>query len=204
MLTGVILAGGDNRRMGGKVKALLPFHGEPLIIRQIRRMKTICDDVIVVTRYPERLDAVLDDDVILLEDRIPGKGPLSGMHAALSVLVHSDAWVVACDMPFISVCAAELMRAHKKETECDIVVPSIDSRIHPLHGIYDKQCLKPVSEVLQGGTYRLQDLIQRSQWDTVEERVFLKRGIDRRFVTNVNTPEEYRAALSLDSAADDR
>lgn len=92
MLTGVILAGGDNRRMGGRVKALLPFHGEPLIVRQIRRMRIACDTVIAVARYPEKLeDALMNDDILLIEDRIPGKGPLGGMHAAFSVLDHGDA-----------------------------------------------------------------------------------------------------------------
>lgn len=204
MLTGVILAGGDNRRMGGKVKALLPFHGVPLIVRQIRRMKTICETVIVVTRYPEKLRAALDDDVVLLKDRIPGKGPLSGMHAAFSAQTHSDAWVVACDMPFISSRAAQLMQAHKRETACDIVVPLINGRIHPLHGIYDQKCLEPTGELLREGTYRVQHLLRHLRWDTVEEEVFLEQEIDCQFVINVNTPDDYADALTIAGRAGSR
>lgn len=77
--------------MGGRVKALLPFHGKPLIVRQIRRMRIACDTVIAVARYPEKLEDALDDDIPLIEDRIPGKGPLGGMHAAFSVLDYGDA-----------------------------------------------------------------------------------------------------------------
>lgn len=195
MLTGVIVAGGQNRRMEGKVKALLPFHGEAVIVRQIREMQKTCDRIVVVARDPRLFSHVADHNVQIIEDRIPGKGPLSGMHAAFSELDRAAAWVVGCDMPFISEEAAQLMWERKQEKGCDAVVPYIAGRIHPLHGIYDKRCLEPATDLLQSGDYRLTDLLDRLQWDTVQEEVFVRKGIDCRFVINMNTPEQYRAAL---------
>lgn len=196
-LTGVILAGGQNRRMDGKVKALLPFHGEPVIARQIERMKRICDEIIVVTRDPDLFSRTVGDSVRLIEDRIPGKGPLSGMHAAFSELNSQDAWVVGCDMPFINDRAALLMWEQKQEIGCDIVAPRIGGRIHPLHGVYDRRCTSHVTDLLQSGRHRVKELFNRVKWAAVEEGRFLQQKIDIRFVVNMNTPEEYAEALSL-------
>ncbi len=55
MITGVILAGGLNRRMGGRLKALLPVQGQPLLLRQLKEMSSICKQVIVVTNELEVL-----------------------------------------------------------------------------------------------------------------------------------------------------
>ena len=52
MLTGVILAGGQNKRMDGQNKALLSFSNERLIERQIRIMQESCEEIIVVTNDP--------------------------------------------------------------------------------------------------------------------------------------------------------
>ena len=197
VLTGVILAGGQNRRMDGRVKALLPFHGEPVIVRQIGRMKRICDQIIVVTRDRDLFSQTVGDSARLIEDRIPGKGPLSGMHAAFSELNSQEAWVVGCDMPFISDRAALLMWEQKQDTGCDVVVPKIGGRIHPLHGIYDGRCISHVTGLLRSGQYRVKELFNRVKWMAVEEGRFLQRKIDIRFVVNVNTPEEYEEALSL-------
>ena len=197
VLTGVVLAGGQNRRMDGRVKALLPFHGEPVIARQIGRMKRICDQIIVVTRDRDLFSQTVGDSVRLIEDRIPGKGPLSGMHAAFSELNSQDAWVVGCDMPFISDRAALLMWEQKQETGCDVVVPKIGGRIHPLHGIYDRRCTHHVTGLLQSGQNRVKELFNRVKWAAVEEGRFLQQKIDIRFVVNMNTPEEYEEALSL-------
>lgn len=197
MLTGIILAGGQNRRMKGKVKALLPFHGEAVIVRQIRHMQKLCDDLIVVARAPRHFHDVIGGGVRIIEDRIPGRGPLSGMHAAFSALDRCDAWVVACDMPFISPRAAQLMWEHKKETGCCAVVPSIEGRVHPLHGIYDTGCLNKITELLHTRQYRLKDLLDRLHWKSMQEDVFLQHGIDHRFIVNMNTPREYEQALRL-------
>src|SRR5690554_547005 len=114
MLTEVILAGGKNSRMGGQKKALLSFSHERLIERQIRILQRRCNEVIVVTNEPRTLLPILGDTVRIITDFISGKGPLSGMHAAFTLSKNADLWVVACDMPFISLNAADLMWKRKK------------------------------------------------------------------------------------------
>lgn len=195
MITGAILAGGQNRRMEGKMKALLPFAGELLIERQIAQMKTVCEEIIVVTNQPSLFLPVLDRSIRIITDYFPSKGPLSGMHAALSLARHPDVWIVGCDMPFISAQAAQALLELKLEVKCDAAVPVIDGRTHPLHGIYSKSCADAISALLLAGEYRVMEMLRMIYWQEATEAYFAERGIPSAFVTNVNNPEEYDTAL---------
>ena len=64
-VTGVILSGGKNTRMGGRNKAFLEFNGERLINRTVRIFKALFEEVILVTNSPFDY---LDQDVMLVFD----------------------------------------------------------------------------------------------------------------------------------------
>lgn len=195
MITGAILAGGQNRRMEGKMKALLPFSGQLLIERQITQLKSVCDEIIVVTNQPNLFLPVLDRSIRIITDYFPSKGPLSGMHAALSLARNPDVWIVGCDMPFISAQAAQALREQKDSIKCDAVVPVIDGKTHPLHGVYSKSCADAISALLLSGEYRVMEMLRMIYWQEAQDSFFLDRGIPLDFVTNVNNPEEYEQAL---------
>lgn len=197
MITGAILAGGENRRMDGKVKALLPFSGQLMIERQITFMRMMCEEIIVVTNQPNLFLPVLDRSIRIITDYFPSKGPLSGMHAALSLARNQDVWVVGCDMPFLSPQAAQYMWEMKKGMKCDAVIPVIDGKTHPLHGIYHKNCADAVSALLLAGEYRISEMLRMIYWHEAPESFFLEKGIDLNFVTSVNTHDDYTKALEL-------
>jgi molybdopterin-guanine dinucleotide biosynthesis protein A len=199
MLTGVILAGGQSKRMGRQNKALLTFSNERLIERQIRIMKIKCDEIIVVTNEPKLFLPILGDSVRIITDYVPGKGILSGMHAAFSLSKNTDFWVVGCGMPFISPQAAEWMWKQKGKLQCDAVVPKFTGEAHPLHGIYHKSCLPEISRLLDLNQSRVDELFNVIQYEFVSESSFFDQGLDLRFVTNVSTLEEYKQALQLDN-----
>jgi molybdopterin-guanine dinucleotide biosynthesis protein A len=195
MLTGVILAGGKNSRMGGFNKALLSFFNESLIQRQIRRMHPICSELIVVTNDPDAFQIIAGDTIRIITDEITGKGPLSGMHAAFSFSSNSDLWVVGCDMPFISASAAKYLWEYKNANSLDAVIPTIEHRDQPLHGVYSKSSLSIITNLLNHGEYRLNQLLSAIRYKSVQESTFLELGVDLKFIMNVNTPQQYEEAL---------
>lgn len=195
MITGVILAGGLNRRMGGRLKALLPVQGTPMFLRQLKEMSSICKQVIVVTNEPEvlrpYLSSVSNKNVQCITDQYVQKGPLSGIHAASLIASEQHMWIVGCDMPFISAEAAKAMAILCKEANSDAVIPVLDGRVHPLHGIYSRLVGSEAEVLLKQEQYRLMGLLDHIDWKPVENGFFERKNIPTHFVTNVNTPEEF-------------
>ncbi|KRE45931.1 molybdenum cofactor guanylyltransferase [Paenibacillus sp. Soil724D2] len=192
MLTGVILAGGANRRMNGELKALLPFGGQPLIVRQVDRMKILCDEIIVVTNDPKSYLPILDRSVRIITDFHTGYGPLGGMHAGLSLAKHSSVWVVGCDMPFISYKAAELLWNRKREG-IEAVVPLVSGKLVPLHGIYDRECKTKILPLLGKGETRISALLEHIFWSELGDEYLQKNGVDLKFISSIKTMEDYEA-----------
>ncbi|NQX62971.1 molybdenum cofactor guanylyltransferase [Paenibacillus qinlingensis] len=198
MLSGVILAGGANRRMNGELKALLPFGGKPLIVRQLDCMSDICDELIVVTNDPKPYLNKVDRSVRIITDFFRGQGSLGGMHAALSLAKHASVWVVGCDMPFISSSAAQLLWQRKRDG-FESVVPLVAGSVHPLHGIYDRACAPHIGRLLQQGQTSVSALLNHVFWSELGDHFLLENGIDLRFVSQMKTPEDYQIMKHLDT-----
>ncbi|WP_341278053.1 molybdenum cofactor guanylyltransferase [Paenibacillus sp. FSL H8-0537] len=201
MLTGAILAGGQSRRMGGRHKGLLPFVNESIVERQIRTMKQLCAEVILVTNDPRSYLPILGSSIRIITDYIPGKGPLSGMHAALTLATHSDIWVVGCDMPLISSAVAEQLWKVKRERRSAAAVPSMAGKLHPLHGVYDKRSAGEIEKLLDIKEYRVMTFLNRICYNGVDLQQLEAPAEQLSCVANVNTPEEYERIISLYDAA---
>lgn len=204
MITGVILAGGQGRRMGGRMKALLPIGDVPILSIQLREMAKLCKRVLIVTSAQDQLRPYLtgeaDVEVRMIEDLYGQTGPLGGIHAASSALDDGLMWVTGCDMPFLSAAAARAMCSKfSLEAGCDAVVPVLGGRTHPLHGIYAAHIGRSAENLLKAGEYRLMSLLDRIRWQAADDAFFLERGIPLNFAVNLNTPEDYEAAVRLSS-----
>jgi molybdenum cofactor guanylyltransferase len=141
-MTGVILSGGKNTRMGTN-KAFLEIDGERLIDRTTRIFKDIFQEVILSTNSP--LD-YLDHDCAIVTDIMKNKGSLGGIYSGLFFASHDHAFVSACDMPFLNRDFIEYMI--ERADNYDIVVPKLTDGLQPLHAIYSKRCLPAIKRVI--------------------------------------------------------
>ncbi len=198
-MTGVILAGGENRRMEGSHKALLLFHGEILIQRQIRLMKKIVDEIIVVSNDPRPFLKILGNSVRMITDYYQGKGPISGIYSALSLARYPDVWVTACDMPFLSADAASLMQEYRKKNDADAAIPIVGGKPCLLQAVYHKKSSEAISDLISRGVSGEQDLLQAIDYVGMSEQVFERNQIDRRFVLSFDTPEEFQRLLQMEN-----
>lgn len=101
-ISGLILAGGHARRMGGLPKGLLPLQGRTLIDHAITRLGPQVAEVLISANGPEYdglgLQVVRDQ----FADEVSGRaGPLAGLHAGL--LACATQWLVTapCDAPYL-------------------------------------------------------------------------------------------------------
>ncbi len=194
MLTLAILAGGKSQRMGQN-KAIIPFRGEALVRRVLDRLAGLAAEVIVIA--PDSQEH-LSLGIKIAPDQFPGRGPLGGLYTALFVASHPAVAVVACDMPFAN---ADLL-AHQRDIlfsdNMDVVVPSSERGLEPLHAIYRREtCLQAVREALDAGNQRLISWFSRVKvriLTPVETNPFDPRGL---MFLNVNTPDELAQAEKM-------
>ncbi len=181
MLTLAIQAGGNSRRMG-KDKALLPFHGIPLIQHILNRLSPIADEIIITTNNPQAYRFL---DVRLARDLRPGRGALGGLYTALSTAKHNLVAVVACDMPFASpqvfLTARKLLLTH----EAGAVIPKTQHGYEPLHALYRRDtCIPPIKNALDNNQWKMISWFEQI-------KVYDLKVKNEAIFKNLNTPEDF-------------
>jgi molybdopterin-guanine dinucleotide biosynthesis protein A len=189
-LSGVVLAGGRNTRMGGLDKGLVPFHGTPLVVHVLTILAGLFEEVILVTNQPESY-APLAGTALLTGDLFRGCGPLGGIHAGLDRAGYPAAFCVACDMPYLS---DEFIRRQAElflQRDCDILLPRVRGEIEPLHGIYRKALIGSIERILSDGNgYSIRRLFTevRTEYLDLEDSPEVLR-----MFTNINLPGDLPA-----------
>jgi len=148
-----------------------------------RIVAPLCGEVMAVTRPGREVDAPQGCRVVC--DRLEGRGPLVGIHAALEACAADRLLVVACDMPWLSPALLSAMIEHGRG---DVTVPRTEDGWEPLHAIYGKRCLAPIEAALAQGPCRVPSFFDEVEVDIWDERRC--RGHDRelRSFRNVNRP----------------
>lgn len=194
--SGIILAGGKNSRHQGRNKAMIPVGGERIIDRIIRVLKTMFDDLIIVTH--ER-SAYRDLAITLTEDRFKVRCSLTGIHAGLMAARHTKAFVMACDAPFIQKTLIESLIV-MDHPSCDVVVPRTSAGYEPLCAIYSKDCIKVMERHLKLGRYKVSGTYPCLRVATVSESFLREADPDLTSFFNVNTPNLISIADAMSAA----
>ncbi|MBI5886577.1 MAG: molybdenum cofactor guanylyltransferase [Deltaproteobacteria bacterium] len=187
-MTGVILAGGQSRRMGFN-KAFIEIDGSTIIERAIWVFRDVFDEVFIAAG-----DVLVyaDLDVAVVSDVIKDAGSLGGVYTALFHANADKVFVAACDMPFLD--AACIRRVIKTQGKFDAVTPFISGRPHPMHTLYSRRCMKHIEAMIQEGNLRITDLFDKVRTRQLTEDAFSKLDI-KTSITNVNTREELEAVI---------
>jgi molybdopterin-guanine dinucleotide biosynthesis protein A len=188
-LAGVVLCGGRSSRMG-RPKAWLPFQGEPVLVRVLKVLAQAVPTLVAVAAPGQDLPP-LPAGVEVVRDPEEGHGPLEGIAAGLAVLVgRADAaYVSSCDVPFLD--AAFVRRMFELLGDHEIAVPDVGGYRHPLAGVYRMSVLPAVRGLLAAKQMRLGLVFDRVSTRFVTEAELPGLAPLR----NLNTPEEYEAAL---------
>ena len=200
-LGGVVLCGGRSSRMGTP-KAWLDFGGEVLLQRVVRRVAEIAAPVVVVAA-PGQDVPPLPAEIAIVRDAIEGRGPLQGIAAGLEALAgHADAaFVSSTDAPFLHPALIRRLAALRGDAY-DIAVPRAQGHFHPLCAVYGMNALEEINALLAADKRRPFFLFERMRTIVSDEALLLADPVlaaadpGLRSLRNVNTPEEYAAALA--------
>lgn len=184
-ITGVILAGGESRRMGSD-KSLLPIQGARFIDHVYARMKALFDEVVIVTNSPELYSEI---NCRKVPDLYYAQGALAGVHSGLSHARNEQIFVVGCDMPFIS--ARVVRHICAQADRGDLVIPNSCGGREPLHALYDKRCLPAMERVLDAGQRRIMLFFDQVKMVEISSGELKQLDPEEKSFQNINTPQDY-------------
>lgn len=187
-LAGVVLAGGESRRMG-RDKATLPGPGgnATMVEYVVGIVAERCDPVFAVAAPGQPLPQLL---ARVIRDEIQGLGPLPATGRGLRAAAEAGAqyaFVCAVDMPLLTVeLIDELIRLATK-TDAEVVLPW-DGRSHYLAAVYRTNLADRIDALVFAGARKMSALIDASD----AQQIVLP---DSRPLTNVNTDSQFRALV---------
>lgn len=188
--TGIILTGGESKRLSGRNKAFLEIGGKRIIDSLYDIFTEIFDEIILVTNSPQDY---LDKDLKIVTDIYSKRCALTGLHTGLFYASHPYAFFTACDTPFLKKEMVALVTSRIRPNK-DVIIPETNEGIEPLCAAYSKRCLKQAAKNLDAGIFQIRRFFDERKVLKIPEPELLK--IDPQLVSffNVNTPEDLELA----------
>jgi molybdopterin-guanine dinucleotide biosynthesis protein A len=150
LVTGVILAGGQGRRMGGVDKGLQPLRGKPMVEWVIERLTPQVDEILINAN--QNLETYRRLGRRVIPDVIGGfAGPLAGLHRGLQEAAHDLVATVPCDSPFLPRDLVERLRVALEQNGAEITVARTGDQPHPVFCLCRRSVLPGLGDYLAGG-----------------------------------------------------
>jgi len=185
-ITGVILAGGKARRMGGQDKGLLPLAGKPLIAHVLERLAPQVDQIAINANRNQA--AYRNFDVPVFADRLDDyQGPLAGMAAAMEQADTELVVLLPCDSPFIPPDLVARLRQALESQDKDIAVAHDGQRMQPVWVLLRRELLPRLQQALADGVRKV------DHWYAGQRTAVVDLSDYPQAFANANTPEELQA-----------
>lgn len=183
-LAGVVLAGGESRRMG-RDKAMLRLPGDSAITMVEHVVGVVagrCQPVFVMAAVGQALPSL---PAAVLRDELRGLGPLPATARGLRAAAQAGlrhAFVCAVDMPFMNIALIDDLARRAAQLDASVVLPW-DGRDHYLAAVYRTDLADRIDEVLAAGQRSMRALV-----DTVDaQRIVLPAC---RALANINSVDD--------------
>nr|WP_235852759.1 molybdenum cofactor guanylyltransferase [Mycobacterium interjectum] len=187
-LAGVIVAGGESRRMG-RDKATLPGPGGAATMAEyvVGIVAQRCEPVFVMAAPGQPLPAL---QARVIRDDVRGLGPLPATGRGLRAAAEAGArfaFVCAVDMPLLNADVIDDLFRLATETDAEVVLPW-DGHSHYLAAVYRTDLADRIEALVAAGERKMSALIDASD----AQQIVLP---DSRPLTNVNTDADLRAVV---------
>ncbi len=186
-VTGVVLAGGQGRRMGGVDKGLVMFASRPMVAHVIERLSPQVNEVLInanqnADRYAAFGHPVFGDDVGGFA------GPLAGLHAALRRASHPHVVTVPCDSPFLPFDLVARLADQLISHDAQLAVARTFDQPHPVFCLARRDVLAHLAAFLRDGGRKI------DAWYATLRVVEVPSDDEADAFRNINTAGELRDA----------
>jgi molybdopterin-guanine dinucleotide biosynthesis protein A len=198
-IAGIVLAGGQSRRMGGGDKSLLPLGGGSVLDQVLSRFGPQIETLALSANGdPARFARF---GLPVLADTVEGfAGPLAGILTGLEWAAAGTpckAVVTAAgDTPFLPLDLVDRLAAAAGRHPGSIAVASSAGRLHPTFALWPTDCRDALRHFLvDEDNRRVSTFIERHGHVEVEFPILQSTGLDPFF--NINVPDDLAEALRL-------
>jgi len=182
-ITGVILAGGLGRRMGGIDKGLQELRGKTMVHWVVERLAPQVDELLINANQNSERYAAFGYPVVA--DQIPDfAGPLAGLHAALTAATHPLVATAPCDSPFLPADLVARLHAGLVAGAAELAVARTFDQAHPVFCLCQRQVLPHLTEFLASGGRKI------DRWYSTLKVVEVAFDDEAEAFENINTREE--------------
>ena len=190
-VTAFVLAGGKSSRMGSD-KAFLQLREETLLSRALKIAVAVAEQVRIVGDAGKfaAFGRVVED---VYRDR----GPLGGIHAALSSSTAQWNLVLAVDLPFAEKELLRYLLLRAQKSGATVTVPRVGGRLQPLCAVYQRKFAEIAERSLRDGENKIDLLFAKVETCVIEEDDLARAGFPAEMFRNLNTPEELERARGL-------
>jgi len=192
-ITGIILAGGAGRRLGGLDKGLHHYQGKPLVEYVIERMQPQVDQMLLCIN--RNSDQYLQYGHPLIFDQEPDsfQGPLAGVTAAIRYLKHQEQFfnqnhsvlISSCDSPHLPFNHAEKLLSALSESTATSAVVFDGKRTQNLHCVIKQSAWPSIEQFYSDGGRAMY------QWHKKNGSIDVNFSDQAACFLNINTTEKF-------------
>lgn len=188
--TGVILAGGLNKRFSGKNKAFIHFGNRRVIDNIYDVFKSVFDEIILVTNQPL---SYLEWNVNIVTDVYPVRSSLTGIQAGLFYARTPYIFVTACDTPFLKKEMVEMI-VSDIEPGAAVVLPETAKGTEQLCAAYSKTCLSLMERQIKEKKFQIKKMFDKIRVKKIPENRLRQADPELVSFFNINTDADYSKA----------
>ncbi len=180
-VSGIVLAGGLSRRMGGVDKGLQLLRGKPMVAHVLERLAPQVEEIVVNANQNLEHYGALGHRVV--SDEIGGfAGPLAGLHAGLKAIHHPLAITVPCDSPFLPQDLVARLERHLDGN--DVALAKTGDQPHPVFALVRRSLAPSLEAFLAAGGRKV------DAWFATLKMVEVSFDDEADAFRNINTLEE--------------
>jgi len=188
--TGVILAGGLNKRFSGKNKAFIHFGNRRVIDNIYDVFRSVFDEIILVTNQPL---SYLEWNVNIVTDIYPVRSSLTGIQAGLFYARTPFIFVTACDTPFLKKEMVEMIVSHI-DPRAAVVIPETVKGTEQLCAAYSKTCLSLMERQIKEKKFQIKKIFEKIRVKKIPENRLRQADPELVSFFNINTEADYSKA----------
>ena len=184
---GLVLAGGQSRRMG-RDKAHLQRDGQSQLAYTVEVVAACVERVFVSARKDQQQDAERRQHELIV-DRYDGMGPIAGILSAMDEYPDVDWLVLACDLPNVDAETLQTLLA-ERGGEQDFIAysSSYDGLPEPLCAIYSADSKSVLQQFVDDGIACPRKIMIRSDTKLLQQT-------NVKSLDNINTPDDLKTSV---------